>query len=61
MAFTYNDPVIFMEYAIAVADACRERGYPVAVTTAASAPNRVTSFRHFDAVNTAPGGLSCRR
>ena len=26
VAFTYNDPVIFMEYAIDVADACRERG-----------------------------------
>src|SRR6516162_10810579 len=26
VAFTYNDPVIFMEYAIDVAQACRERG-----------------------------------
>src|SRR2546427_1735367 len=26
VAFTYNDPVIFAEYAIDVADACRERG-----------------------------------
>ena len=26
VAFTYNDPVIFLEYAIDVADACRERG-----------------------------------
>src|SRR5919204_6640249 len=25
VAFTYNDPVIFLEYAIDVADACRER------------------------------------
>ena len=27
VAFTYNDPVIFAEYAIDVADACRERGH----------------------------------
>ena len=27
VAFTYNDPVIFLEYAIDVADACRERGH----------------------------------
>src|SRR6266513_4437406 len=26
VAFTYNDPTIFMEYAMDVADACRERG-----------------------------------
>src|SRR4029450_11980491 len=26
VAFTYNDPVIFLEYAIDVADACRDRG-----------------------------------
>ena len=26
VAFTYNDPVIFHEYAIDVARACRERG-----------------------------------
>ncbi len=28
VAFTYNDPVIFLEYAIDVADACRARGHP---------------------------------
>src|SRR6202022_736955 len=33
VAFTYNDPVIFHEYAIDVADACRQRGLrSVAVT-----------------------------
>jgi pyruvate formate lyase activating enzyme len=33
VAFTYNDPVIFAEYAMDVADACRERGiFSVAVT-----------------------------
>jgi pyruvate formate lyase activating enzyme len=26
VAFTYNDPVVFLEYAVDVADACRERG-----------------------------------
>ena len=26
VAFTYNDPVIFVEYAVDTADACRERG-----------------------------------
>ncbi|MGB5213779.1 MAG: AmmeMemoRadiSam system radical SAM enzyme [Anderseniella sp.] len=32
-AFTYNDPVIFLEYAVDVAAACREAGIcPVAVT-----------------------------
>ena len=28
VAFTYNDPTIFLEYAVDVADACRERGHP---------------------------------
>ena len=33
VAFTYNDPVIFLEYAVDVATACREAGIrPVAVT-----------------------------
>jgi pyruvate formate lyase activating enzyme len=33
VAFTYNDPVIFAEYAIDISAACRERGiHPVAVT-----------------------------
>jgi len=33
VAFTYNDPVIFLEYAVDVAAACREAGVrPVAVT-----------------------------
>ena len=27
VAFTYNDPAIFLEYAIDVAEACRERGH----------------------------------
>ena len=34
MAFTYNDPVIFMEYAIDVAHACRERNIKTVAVTA---------------------------
>jgi pyruvate formate lyase activating enzyme len=53
VAFTYNDPVIFMEYAIDVADACRERGvHPVAVTAGyICAEPRAELFRHMDAAN----------
>ena len=34
VAFTYNDPVIFMEYAMDVADACRERGIKAVAVSA---------------------------
>ena len=34
VAFTYNDPVIFLEYAIDVADACRARGVKAVAVTA---------------------------
>jgi pyruvate formate lyase activating enzyme len=34
VAFTYNDPVIFAEYAMDVADACRERGVKSVAVTA---------------------------
>jgi pyruvate formate lyase activating enzyme len=34
VAFTYNDPVIFHEYAIDVAGACRERGIRTVAVTA---------------------------
>jgi pyruvate formate lyase activating enzyme len=34
VAFTYNDPVIFAEYAIDVAAACRERGVKTVAVTA---------------------------
>lgn len=53
VAFTYNDPVVFMEYAMDVADACRERGVrSVAVTAGyvSSAP-RVEFYSHMDAAN----------
>ncbi|HEX7184683.1 MAG TPA: AmmeMemoRadiSam system radical SAM enzyme [Thermoanaerobaculia bacterium] len=53
IAFTYNDPVIFMEYAIDVADACRELGLKaVAVTAGEICPEpRVEFYRHMDAAN----------
>lgn len=53
VAFTYNDPVIFHEYAIDVADACRERGIKsVAVTAGYVCPEpRAEFYRHMDAAN----------
>ena len=53
VAFTYNDPVIFHEYAIDVADACRERGIKaVAVTAGYQSPApRAEFYRHMDAAN----------
>jgi pyruvate formate lyase activating enzyme len=53
VAFTYNDPVIFMEYAIDVADACREAGIKtVAVTAGYICPQpRAEFFGHIDAAN----------
>ena len=53
VAFTYNDPVIFMEYAMDVADACRERGIrAVAVSAGYMNPApRAEFYRHMDAAN----------
>ena len=34
VAFTYNDPVIFAEYAMDVADACHARGIQTVAVTA---------------------------
>ena len=53
VAFTYNDPVIFLEYAMDVADACRERGLKaVAVTAGYVSPGaREELFAHMDAAN----------
>jgi pyruvate formate lyase activating enzyme len=53
VAFTYNDPVIFMEYAIDVAQACHEHGLKAVAVTAGyvcEAP-RVELFAHMDAAN----------
>jgi pyruvate formate lyase activating enzyme len=53
VAFTYNDPVIFHEYAIDVAQACHELGIrTVAVTAGEICPApREEFFRHMDAAN----------
>jgi pyruvate formate lyase activating enzyme len=53
VAFTYNDPVIFLEYAIDVADACRARGIrAVAVTAGYVNPEPGRGFfAHMDAAN----------
>lgn len=53
VAYTYNDPVIFAEYALDAADACREQGlYNVAVTAGYihAAPRR-EFFAKMDAAN----------
>jgi pyruvate formate lyase activating enzyme len=53
VAYTYNDPVIFHEYAIDVAQACREQGVrSVAVTAGYISPEpREEFFRTMDAAN----------
>jgi pyruvate formate lyase activating enzyme len=53
VAFTYNDPVIFWEYAADVADACHQRGIrAVAVTAGFMCPEpRREFYRHIDAAN----------
>jgi pyruvate formate lyase activating enzyme len=53
VAYTYNDPVIFMEYAIDVAQACRERGIKSVAVTAGymcDEPRR-EFYRYMDAAN----------
>ncbi|MCG6868513.1 MAG: AmmeMemoRadiSam system radical SAM enzyme [Gammaproteobacteria bacterium] len=53
VAYTYNDPVIFMEYAIDVARACRESGIRSVAVTAGymCAEPRVEFYRAMDAAN----------
>jgi pyruvate formate lyase activating enzyme len=53
VAYTYNDPVIFLEYAVDVAKACREYGIrSVAVTAGYIAePARREFFQYMDAAN----------
>ncbi len=53
MAFTYNDPVIFLEYAVDVAQACHERGIKTVAVTAGyiCAEPRAQLFQHMDAAN----------
>jgi AmmeMemoRadiSam system radical SAM enzyme len=70
VAFTYNDPVIFWEYAADVADACHERGIKaIAVTagymtrgrgrisTGTSTPSTSTSRRSTRSSTTGPAPL----
>lgn len=60
IAFTYNDPVIFLEYAIDVAQACHRVGIKtVAVTAGYIAPEpRVEFYNHMDAANVDLKGFS---
>jgi pyruvate formate lyase activating enzyme len=53
VAYTYNDPVVFMEYAMDVADACRARDIKsVAVTAGYMCPEpRREFYAHMDAAN----------
>ena len=53
VAFTYNDPVIFLEYAVDVAQACRARGIKTVAVSAGYICDepRVELFRHMDAAN----------
>jgi pyruvate formate lyase activating enzyme len=53
VAFTYNDPVIFHEYAIDVARACRQRGLKAVAVTAGEvcAEPRSEFYEHIDAAN----------
>ncbi len=53
VAFTYNDPVIFHEYAIDVAHACHQLGISTVAVTAGyvCAEPRAEFYQHIDAVN----------
>jgi len=53
VAYTYNDPVIFLEYAVDVASACHEAGVANVAVTAAEilAEPRVEFFASMDAAN----------
>jgi len=53
VAFTYNDPVIFAEYAMDIADACRERGVRTVAVTAGyiHAEPRRAFYAKMDAAN----------
>jgi pyruvate formate lyase activating enzyme len=62
VAFTYNDPVIFHEYATDVAQACREVGIKTVAVTAGyiCEEPRVDFFRHMDAANVDLKGFTGR-
>ena len=60
VAFTYNDPVIFYEYAVDTAIACHERGVNTVAVTAGyiSESAREGFFKHLDAANVDLKGFS---
>ncbi len=60
IAYTYNDPAVFMEYAIDVAQAARERGVRSVAVTAGyiCREPRAEFFRHMDAANIDLKGFS---
>lgn len=62
VAFTYNDPVIFMEYAIDVAKACHARGIKTVAVTAGymNAAPRAEFYRNIDAANVDLKGFTQR-
>ena len=62
VAFTYNDPVVFLEYAIDVAKACHEVGIKTVAVTAGymCAEPRVEFYEHMDAANVDLKGFSDR-
>jgi pyruvate formate lyase activating enzyme len=53
VAFTYNDPTIFLEYAVDVADACHEVGVKAVAVTAGyiAEEARREMYAHMDAAN----------
>jgi pyruvate formate lyase activating enzyme len=53
VSLTYNDPVVFHEYAVDVAQACHQAGVRVVAVTAGyvNAEPRAEFFRHMDAAN----------
>ena len=62
VAFTYNDPTIFAEYAIDVADACRAMDVKTVAVTAGyiTAEARPEFYSHMDAANVDLKGFSGR-
>ncbi|HMP82677.1 MAG TPA: AmmeMemoRadiSam system radical SAM enzyme [Verrucomicrobiota bacterium] len=60
VAFTYNDPVIFAEYAMDVADACRAQDIRTVAVTAGymTDESRGDFYRHMDAANVDLKGIS---
>lgn len=60
VAFTYNDPVIFAEYAIDVAQACRKKGIKTVAVTAGymTDDSRAEFYEYMDAANVDLKGFS---